>query len=170
MKKKINKKGFVHDLLLAIPVLLAIVIAIFVSDVISDSYFDSVGDELNRTTSDVDNRAIETTDRVIGNMDYIFIFFFVSIFLAIVLFAYAVRSHPALFFIVLFILVIFLILAAQFTNVFEEIKGDSSFKDTADDFVIITHIYTYYPIYIMVMGFVAMIVFFGKSRGGEWAG
>jgi len=66
----------------------------------------------------------------------------------------------------LILLVIFVILTAVFSNVFETLTAETALAAEAAKFTIIEHIMDQLPIIFVVMGGILVIVMFAKIRGG----
>lgn len=102
--------------------------------------------------------------------DGMFIVLVAGLFLATIIGAFVVRTHPVFFVMSLFLLVFFVILGVIFTDVFYEFATAPALVDTANDFPIMIQILSNWPSILGVFGIVVIIVLYAKLRSQDQGG
>jgi len=102
-----------------------------------------------------------------GVVDGAFLTFFVGIFLAMVIGAWFVRTHPALFWLSIPILAFFVFIAAIYGNFFENFAQNSEVAESVAGLTIIPFIMNNYVMFIMGAIIVISIALFAKNKTGN---
>lgn len=145
-----NKKGSVPDMIyfVVIMFLLAFVVVILwvLFQAIDTSFqaTDSITNEGKSIESGIKNRFVSI-------MNNVFLLGFVGFFIAIVIGAWFIRVHPAIFWLSIPILVFIVFIAAIYSNFWFSITTESLIADAADDFPIIKFIFENYVYLITVL-------------------
>jgi len=108
----------------------------------------------------------DTVSNAFGVLDYVFMITAFGFGIATILLAFQIDTHPAFFFISLFITIISLILSPIFSNVFGIIAKNPTFSAAAESFPFIRQVMQNLPIFILVIGSMVSIVLFAKIRSG----
>lgn len=98
--------------------------------------------------------------------DYGYLGLFVGLVLFILFSASQVRTHPLYLVVSICLLVLFLIITPQFTNAYEKFVSDSHIATTVISYPIIDYIMDNLPTLITIIGFVVLIILYGKSGNG----
>lgn len=100
------------------------------------------------------------TNHYSGTIDYGFLLLAVGLAIATLILAALVRIHPV--FIPLFFigLVIVIFLCGVFSNIYQEMAGNSELTALADQLTFTSHILEYLPLIVGVFGFLLMIVMY----------
>jgi flagellar biosynthesis protein FliQ len=168
---KSNKKGNVGRSLF---LLLAFIFSLAVSIAIGWYVFSSIRTgflNMDMVSSNPNATAMLNYGRVAFlNFDSLFVFMIVGLLIANIVAVIQIKTHPLFFFISLLALVIAIVLAAQFSNIFENIIAEDELLNFSADFPIITHFMDYYPMYFLVMGILILIIVYAKYRWAEGYG
>lgn len=175
----INKrKNFTDFIGLFFAIAMIFGIAIFFI-ILSNAYSDNIKPQFESaitTSTPVDSNAnvskiLDQTDNGIGRFNVLFPFLLVGIFGFVMVTALFARSHPAFFFIGLIILGVSLILAAIFSNVYENLTDQPEYSNAADTFNIQGLFLNNLPIMILILfAAIALILyaFPAKPTGGGY--
>lgn len=160
-----NKKGSVEHSMFWV---LAFIFTFAVSVVIGWYVFSSIRTQFLSMTMVTD---IPEAVQIIGygrstilSLDYLFVLFIAGLLIANIVAVIQIKTHPVFFFVSLFALIVVIILAAQFSNIFESIVDTGGLSDFTTDFPIITWFMDQYPITLFLMGIIILIVLYGKYR------
>lgn len=102
----------------------------------------------------------------IGNMtdkfDYMILIIFIGLALALVITGFLVGGLPIFMAIYMIIIFLSVIISAILSNVWESLSTKAVLISTLSSFPITNHILLYLPVYITILGFVGIVVMFGK--------
>lgn len=154
-----NKKGSMQDLLLAITIITAFAICTYVGYKI---YLDT--DDAGIFSSAEAQNALDKGGVGITRLDIGGLMIMLGFLISIVLLAFGLKIHPAFFVLGVIALVITIMIAAIYSNVFSEFKDDPEFTSVEPHFPIINTIMDYLPTWTLVMGIIILIVLYGVSR------
>lgn len=99
--------------------------------------------------------------------DNIFLIVFVVLWIAVLVAAYQIDSHP-LFFIILTVIMILLVLASGLIGqMIANLLGDPLLSSTTSNMPIVNFVANHLFMIIIVIGFSVMIVMFSKRSGGN---
>jgi len=105
-------------------------------------------------------QAIE--DKVTSRFDYLVFGLFIGFVLALIITGFLVGGHPIFSFIYFIFIVIAIILSTVLSNVWDTVTSASVFGTTITHFNISNHLLSNLPIYMVVVGFIGMVVLFAK--------
>ena len=117
--------------------------------------------QLNSTTFD---HVMEKGDEVSDNWNYIFVFILVGLTIILVISTFTLKTHPAFFWISLLLLAIFLVIAAVFSNVYEEIGQNPELQPAHDKYNIIEFVLDRFPKFMLLVGAIVLIALYAKSK------
>jgi hypothetical protein len=161
-----NKKADIPSLIIGLIVILFVV---GIGGILFSKVFLLVTEEM-KTNPEFKNITIENIEYVEGKtipfFDYLFFFSFVAISIGLIISSIYIDVHPALLIIFLISLIIVIVLAGIFANVFVEIGEEPEIISTYNQFTLTKIIITHFPLLIFVIGLIVVIVLFGKGRGG----
>lgn len=158
------KKANVIDLFVIAAFVFAFGITILLGKVIMGEFADELGEGSN--SSIMSNKSQEFITR--GDNTYVpvftanFIFIWVGLFIATIISAFFIRSHPAFFVIAIIILGIYTWLNAVFSDVFTQLSSVSNVATTADQFSVVTFVMENFPFFMIIFGIIVAIVLYSK--------
>jgi hypothetical protein len=100
--------------------------------------------------------------------DWIFVFVLLMLILAAFVSFFLLDTHPALFFIVLFVLGIILIPVGIMSNAFDELTTNSSYSSQAGKMPAMGWIMDNYAKVFGVLGVIGVVLLLAKLRGGMY--
>ena len=115
----------------------------------------------------VGQNAIDKGHIVFAGFDIASLIILTALFIFVIISAFFIQSHPAFFVISLIIFIIAVGVAGIFEHVYSQIEIAEGIEDTADEFPIISWLFSNWPVIIAVIGALVMIVLHGKPRRGE---
>ena len=161
-----NKKAGLDDGIYFIVMFLALAIIFVIGNLIvtevndhyqASSFISPVGKEITSSLS----------ARYVTIIDSAFLFFFVGITLAVVIGAFFIRTHPALFWLSIPILAFFVFIAGIYGNFFENFIQNTQIAESAADFVMLTFIMNNYIYFITGVIILIAIALFAKNSSGN---
>ena len=156
-----NKKGSLLDSFQIILVLFAFAIITIISLYVLDRFEEGTTEMFD---SDVANYAISQGQATLLNFDNLFVFILIGLLIATMVGAYFIQTNPIIFWVSLLLLLVFLTVAAIFTNVFEEITATPELASTAANFEIINLVMGHLPLTLLVIFSAISIALFAKWR------
>lgn len=162
--KRRNRKGSVF----ADGIFLIMVLFVFATmAIIGYTVFERVNADTKNTFTDyegVSSNAFEKADTAIKSLDYMFIFLIVGLSIASIISVFMIKTHPIFFFVSVLILIVVLVIAAQFSNIFYDISQHEDVVNATDNFTIIPKTMEKLPLYILIISILTIIFLYGKSR------
>jgi len=168
MGKNLNKKGSVQDIFFIIVILFVMsVVGIFAHYTWNRfaPQFQTQINESNLSTPLIDT-AIEKTQSVTNMFDYIFLFLVIGFIVAIIITSYLVNVHPVFFPIFAILLALAVVISVALSNAYMEIEQVSTLNSTMTKFRITSSIMENLPILTTLIGAIALVVLYSKTRGG----
>lgn len=107
----------------------------------------------------------EQKDAFKNTWDYTFLTVMIASMIGLLILSWYLDSNPAVFFVLIFIVVVVAGLAGFLSNAFADIAGDALLGGSFDNFPITSFIMNNYMMFIIVQVFLMMLVFFGKPGG-----
>ena len=116
------------------------------------------------------NRTIQNLEFVEGKtipfLDYLFFFSFIATAIGLILSSIFINTHPAFTIIFIIGLVIAVVLAGIFANVYMQIGENPELASTYDQFTLTKALMNHFPLIVFVVGLIVIIVLYGKTGGG----
>jgi len=172
MRQLIKKNGFTDYTSLFFVIAVLFGVAIFfiilsytygeIQPKISDSLSKAATPETGKNVTEI----LEQIDTSIIRMNVLFPLLLIGLFGFVMVSALMARSHPAFFFIGLIVLGVTLILAAVYSNVYQEIADDDKFASTTSDFSIMGLFLENLPTVIVIF-FIAIAIILYTRVGGS---
>jgi len=167
-----NKKGdFASIITISVMVFIFAVVAI----IFTHAFLEST-DELKAQES-LSNRSvsvIETTqDNISPLLDFLIFFVLVGLFIGVIVASVYTRMPAPILAIFIITLTIAIILAGQFSNIFDEITSKEEISGTAGNFTLTNLILgdssgiALFPVILFIIGVVVVVILYGKSKSGE---
>lgn len=184
MKKPLkNKKGAVTDLFVWLIVCFVIIVVLgsfyFMGDILNTKLTEQIPN-LQRSLG-VETESANATAIVEGSIGklnasfesfkWISVMLMVGMLLSLVLSGFLVKIHPAFFIANLFLIVICIIVSVPLSNTYERLYNDATLGATFQGFFGASYIWLNLPIWVVVAGFLSVIVMFiSMSRGDSTGG
>lgn len=165
MKSGMNlgyKRASLLDLMFLIVVIFALALSSIIAIKIYDAFHENTQDKLGSEA----NQLYENQNSIMKTgLDNIIIFALVGFAVATMIMAFQINTHPAFFFISLFILVIILVIAANISNSYNTISGEQLLQESAQYLPKTAYVMNHLPIFILGFAIILMIVMFGVRAG-----
>jgi hypothetical protein len=115
---------------------------------------------------------LNAQSNVINKMDYVIFGLFIGLVLGLIISGWFVGGHPIFMAIYFIVIVISVASSTVLSNVWETTTQASIFGATVANFPITNNLLTNLPIYLSAIGFLGMVVMFGKPfmMGNEQGG
>lgn len=157
-----NRKGSLEDIGALVIVIFAAAIMFIAATVGYTSFVDKAVNitAINSSQSAVD--AFNTTKDLQSRYDYVVFGLLIGFTLAIMIGSWFVPGHPIFGFIYFIGLIIFIVLGLILSYAWNNISTRITFADAIEYFPITDFILNNFGIYITIVGFLAMIIMFGK--------
>lgn len=105
---------------------------------------------------------LDSAQDLTSRFDYIIFAIFITLALALIITGWFIGGHPIFMFIYFIIVVVGTVLGAVFANAWETISTKAIFAVTLSSFPLTNHILNALPIYTAIIGFIGIVVMFGK--------
>jgi len=177
---KKNKKGAITDLFIWLIISFVIIIVLgsflFMGNTINEKMQEkipqlqaSLGENHNAT--EIVEDSIGAIPRSFEAFKWIAVMLMVGMLLSLVLSGFLVKIHPAFFIANLFLIVICIIISIPLSNTYETLYNDATLGATFQGFFGASSIWLNLPIWVIVAGFLSLIVMFiSMSRGDSIGG
>lgn len=163
--KSKNKKGGLSDIIFLVAFLsVIIVLFVFGYKLINESNIrvqtmDVVTDEAKTAMGTVETKYRST-------MDTAFLFLWLGSFLAAVISAWFIDSHPVFFFLSVFVFVIILVAVVPMSNALESLISDPQLSSEAARFPVMLFFVTHFFKIVVVQGVIILISLYAKTQQG----
>lgn len=157
-----SKKGGFVDIIMIIVTLVGLSISLLV--------FYKIFGEINTGLQDSDmttesKEIAQTGYTKLNNIyDNMFLAVFVGLWLGVLLTSFMLDTHPAMFFVFIFLLIIFLVVAASLANVYMGMAEETTFATVNAGWTFIPFIMQNFVKVIMMVGFSVAVVLYGKAK------
>lgn len=166
MALMMDKRGNLLDIFY----IMAVLVAVSIFLVVTYHVFGAIKPELDSNLNDPKVTTLtQQTQDALSFFDIVFPVFFLGLILATLISAYFIKSHPAFFFVSLFIWVIAIIVAVPLANMHSELRDNSSLSTSFAAFPISNTIINNMPIIALVISALVAAVLFAKPGGNEQA-
>jgi len=157
-----NKKGTIFDMFF---VVIFLVVIAFVA-VVALNLWNEVSEELDPHLSPEGQAAMARADVFLQGYDYVIVFLFIGFYLAALIGAFMIDTHPALFFLSLLFLIVLGVVAAQLSNMWGEIGNVTALETEVSAFPMTDHLLRNLPLISVALGMILLIVLYMKTQGG----
>jgi len=157
----------------SIIVMLVIVFTLAISAIVFSKVFTDVTDEL-KEQKDFSNRSVNTIDTVqdksIPLLDFAVFFSIIAMFIGIIVASIYLDTHPVITVVFIIGLLVAIVLAGQFMNIFDEVTSKEQLQDTASNFTLTNAVMTdvsgvpVFPVLMLIIGIVVIVILYGKSK------
>jgi len=154
-----GKKGSLQDVIFVMVVLLFFGMVVLLGYKIMgevDDKFQAMGDD--QVTADAKAASTSLRGQYTGAIDNSFLLLTIGLAMVALVFAALVRVHPIFipFFFIALILVTFL--GGIFSNIYQEMAGNSELATQADELTITSGILNILPLFVFIVGVLMMVV------------
>lgn len=161
---KKNKKGSI-DLIVILIVLFCIgIMGIFFNYAFNQALTEVQHTELNNTPEGANSLVVAKSTT--AYYDYFFLIVFIAVTIGLLVSSFYVDIHPAFFIFFLIVWVLAIVLAGLLGNAFYQVTNTSEISQTTQQFNYTRNIWLNMPIIIAVIGLLAIIIIYAKTRSG----
>lgn len=154
-----NKKASLQDIALIAAVLLFFGMIVLFAFKITGAFNDKV-QAMTDMPAKAKTASQTLTNHYSGAMDYGFLLLAIGLGIATLILAALVRIHPVFIPLYFIGLLFVIILCGVFSNIYQEMAGDSNLITYADQLTFTSHILNYLPLVVGVFGILLMIVMY----------
>jgi hypothetical protein len=160
-----SKRGNLGDIVFIMVFVFVLGLIIFISATLLGKINAQIqgGDMLSARGAAIIDRA---DNRFAGTFNTVWFIVFIGMWVATLVSAFFIRSHPVFYFVSLFVLIIFVLLAGILGNAFDDIASSEGMSEYSDSFTIINWFMGRFGAVIAVMSVVVAVILFNKG-GGE---
>jgi len=154
----------VRDVLLAAVIIFTIGTGFFILHYIMDTTVDNLITQKTINESEEAKSVFQSiTTNLTNRLDYIVLGLFIGLVLAILVTGWLIGGYPIFMFIYFIILIIGAVISTIMANVWEDVTAVSAFGTTITSFTFTNHIISNLPMYIVIIGFLGLVVMFSKT-------
>jgi len=149
--------------------LLLVIIGVFIFAVITIfalHFLQTIEGSLGSVLSSAGQAEVSKGITILQNLDYAIIFLLLGTFIATIIGAFMLDTHPVFFIISLLSLIFIIILAPQFANFFFNFSNTETLSSTSADLPLTTFIFQNLPLITVIFGFILSVVLYAKIHGG----
>jgi len=158
-----NKKGFVGDIIFVLVFIFITVVSIAVGWMVYSNYTDATAD-MDMFNTSINDNITASAETTLAGFDYLFVFMVVGLIILTIISTFSIQTHPVFFFISSLLLVISVIFAGEFANIFETITGASAFTGFEAGYPVITYFMNHFPTIMLIIGAILLIILFAKEK------
>jgi len=163
-KKKMGKKGF-FDLIYIIIILFILGVTILLAKLIVVKFNETAQPAINASSVRAAKIMVDIENKTVPQFDKIFFGAMIGAQLGVLLLSYKLRMSPAFYFLGLLFIMITVLIAAVFSNVFEEIRTTAELNTVSSSGLPITiYIWEKMPLLIGAFGIVVLVVTYAMGR------
>ena len=147
-----------------------ILIIVVVAGIVMMAFYKpatEINEEFQKDTT-IDQSAKDTMQVTMNKypsfFDGLLLTMLILLWIAVLVSAFMIDSHPAFFVVSLLLLIVLMIAGAIIGNGLEEISGDSAMSSAS--FPITTYIFSHFLLVLFIVGMSLMLVIYAKSRSG----
>lgn len=156
-----NKEGSLQDLIILIVVLFTLAISLIIGKVVFSSINDSGIFEGSPTAEHI---ASQMEDNVYPAFDVMFFITFIAGVLGAGLLAFAIRTHPAFYWVSFIFLTIVTLVSATLSNVWQTLMENATLNQHLATSEITGYVMTNLPFFIVGSGFIIMLIMYALNQ------
>ena len=166
MARRLNKKGSVLDIPVAIALLFSLVITLMVINLFWDNISPKLTDEFGDTDEVVS--MLGSADTTFGMFDMIFMSALIfGVFVMLILVSITIDASPIYIPIYLIVLIVTVIISAIISNTYDEFIASASISDVASSYPMANVVFTNLPLIVTCLGAILIIITYIKIRGAN---
>jgi hypothetical protein len=155
-------KGSILDVLY----ILVIVFVLAIIVMVGNTFLVDVYENVNETEA-INSSHVQSGIEAVRSFDVVMPFVLIGLLASVAVMAFLIPTHPVLIIPVLFAIILIVVVAAQFTNMYDTIATNDQLIDEANQMTMTTHIMNNLPLIATVCGAVVIIAMFMISRRPE---
>ncbi len=160
-----NKSGGIGDVLFFVITIFSLALFFLIVNYVIPEVTDKLRDtEINDTSGA--RTALDAADSAVGNLDTIFLTIFVILLAGVLISSFMIEAHPIFIPIYIIVLVMTIIIGVLLNNVHDEFLLNPTLSESGAEQTFANAIINNYVLVIAVVGFLSMILIFGKPRLG----
>lgn len=164
-RTKLRKRANVIDLVIIVASVAALAILIVFAYML---YFNIDANVQAMSTDTIPTEAKQSSnivrEKILENMDWVFLVFWLTSFLAAMISAWFIDTYPFFFFFSVFVLVVIMVAIVPLANVLESVLSDSQVVAFTAEFPIILFFVNNLFTVSVIMGFCILIALYSKVR------
>lgn len=164
-----SKKGSARDVVLLGALGFAVGLMFFLLAFVANNLSDNLAAEPAFNNNTYINASLNAVDTVNNSLDYIIFMFFLAFILGVIITSWFIGGYPVFMFFYVIIVVVGVIVSFALSNMWDSVTQMAAFGTTINLFPITNHIMLNLPLYICIIGFIGIVVMFGRG-GGEGVG
>jgi len=157
-RKRMNKKGNAFDVIYIMMILFLMAVVTLIAVTVYNAW-----DGSGKVTSSTGNIALQKANTTLTALDGIFAFVIVMLFILVIISSFMINTHPAFFVVTLILLIIAIILAVQFSNIYEQIS-EGELEDESSRYSIMSYMLDKLPFIIAVIIITIAVVLYAKAK------
>lgn len=162
-----QKRATIQDMLMIGAFIFAFIVVIILGKIMLNGFSNQFhpiapGNNVSEYRSNLNGESdVSSFNARYGSLfDWIFLFVFIGLWIAVFVSMAMIDTHPALFILVIVIFAIILVVMAVIGNVFHLFAQDGIVSNTVKSFSVIGYVMDNFAFIMMVLGFVAIILLF----------
>jgi hypothetical protein len=157
-------KGSIFDVLIIAISLTVLAIGILVASIVMTNVQVSMGPTLDNPVA---TEALQQGTNAINTFNYGFVIIAVGLGLGSVIFAFLTPTHPIFMILSILMLMIFIIIIPQLSNVYQTMTSDAIFTGAAANFGLMSLIMNNLPLFSTVFAVMIMIALYLRWNSGR---
>lgn len=167
---KRDKRGNVLSMIIILVFLIAISIVALITTTLSKKAtqkFDELGIYEENSSAQIANDKLDTLAPRLA--DELVFFFYIGLNIGLVVASVKTNFSPIVLIIFIMLLVFAIILAAGFTNIYQQFAQSDSFSEYSQELSLTNIIWSQYtPLIICVLAGITMIIMYGRNNGSAF--
>jgi len=158
-----NKRANIIDIFVIAVFIFALSISFLFGKLILDEFTDQLGGENDTLLSNKSKEFINyNNDAYIPVFESIFVFVMAGLFIATLISAFFIRSHPVFFIIAIVLMGLFIFVNTIIGEVYDTVSKTSGVASTADSFNVLNFVMDQFPFFMIIFGIIVAIVLYSK--------
>lgn len=158
-----NKRGSVQDILLIGILMFALGLGIFLFYFVQHSIITPLVNNPIISSSVATNESLTYMETNVGSkFDYLVFGTFIALLLGLLLTSWFIGGHPIFIFIYFLVIGVGVFIMVVLSDTWEAITTSNYFVDTLKHFPLTNHLLTNLPIYLAIIGALALVILFAK--------
>lgn len=162
-----NKKADIGDIFLYVGVFFVIAIILIIVAKVGINISRNLSPQLS--DSPLGNYSLQKLELMPKIFNYVMLTIFIAMIIGLIASVLTLDVHPLYF--IAFIIAGFFILmiAVIFSNVYENVRDSATLTEVTDQFTVVNHIFSYFPLYCFIILLLTGIILYSKMVGGPTA-
>lgn len=162
-KDRMNKKGWINDILYIMMGLFVFALTIFFVYKMYNEYNIAVND-IPEFQGDTVQHVLDQGQTTLLLFDKLFALAVALVTIVLLISSYYVDTHPVFYVVSLIVAAVLIVFAGQLANIYDEVRNADGLVEVVAKYPTINFIMSNIPIYIAIMIFLSLIIIYGKVR------